>query len=492
MLKRYSSKAFSCFSLCLCASVVKKIFPIFIFLMFSSCTVGPDYIRPDVTNITPTGWHWQIAEPRDTLPKGQWWKVFNDPVLDELESSAMANNQDLYAAVARVDEARAIARISRSQFFPELSLDPSFRRERTSANQPIPIPFQLPSMHLNTYSLPLDLSYEVDLWGRVRRSFEAARAQAEASVADYQNVLLTLTSDIAVDYFLLRSLDSEIAALRRTIELHNESLSILNDRFRVGSISEITVARARTDMSNAKADLADKNRQRAETLHALALLCGKPAGSLKIAQRSVTSLPPVVPAGLPSSLLERRPDIAKAERALAARNAEIGVAVAGYFPAVHLTGQAGYLSKNAENLFSGDSRVWSVGPGVSLPLFNAGRTAAEVRRAEASYQESLAGYRQAVLIAFKDVEDSLAQIGLRNEQSVAQVEARASAGRAYDLTRVRYKEGAVSYLEVAEAERNALFQERQRAQLEGQRFAASVRLIKALGGGWEGEAKEDK
>ena len=170
-----------------------------------SCAVGPDYKRPDVTDITPTDWHWKIAEPKDTIPKGEWWKIFNDPVLDELESGAVADNQNLRAAVARVDEARAAARISRSQFFPELSLDPSFKRERTSANQPTPIPipppFKLPSVHLNTFSVPLDLSYEVDLWGRVRRSFESAQAQAEASVADYQNVLLTLTADVAVNYF---------------------------------------------------------------------------------------------------------------------------------------------------------------------------------------------------------------------------------------------------------------------------------------------------
>ncbi|HWR57388.1 MAG TPA: efflux transporter outer membrane subunit, partial [Thermodesulfovibrionales bacterium] len=458
--------------------------------LMCSCTVGPDYKRPDVTSLTPAEWRWKVAEPRDALPRGEWWRVFGDPVLDELEAGATANNQNLYAAMARVDEARAIARLSHSQFFPELSLDPSFRRERTTANLPTPIPVKIPSAHINTLSLPLDLSYEVDLWGRVRRSFEAAQAQAGESVADYQNVLLTLTADVAVNYFMLRSLDSEIAALRRTVGLHNESVRILSERFAVGSVAEIVVAGARAELANVKAELSDLTRRRAETLNALALLCGKHAGSLEIAESPLTSSPPVVPAGLPSSLLERRPDIARAERALAARNAQIGVAVAGYFPALRLTGQAGYLSRNADSLFSGDSHVWSLGPGVSLPLFTAGRTTAEVKQAEASYQRTLAEYRQTVLAAFKDVEDSLAQIVLRKEQASAQDEACASAGRVAELTSARYEAGAVSFLELADAQRKALFQSRVRAQLEGLRFAAAVRLIKALGGGWEGETNE--
>ncbi len=453
-----------------------------------SCTVGPNYKRPDVSNITPKDWHWKIAEPKDTVPKGEWWKIFNDPVLDELETGAVADNQNLQAAVARVDEARAAARISRSRFFPELSLDPLLMRERTSANQPTPIPipppFTLSSAHLNTFSVPFDLSYEVDLWGRVRRSFEAARAQAEAGASDYQNVLLTLTADVAVNYFLVRSLDSEIDTLRRTVELRRESVRILNDRFETGAISEIELARAKTELTIAEADLADTTLQRAETLNGLALLCGKPAGSFEIAGRPVTAPPPLVPAGLPSSLLERRPDIASAERKLVARNAQVGVAAAGYFPVLRLTGQAGYLSAKADKLFSDDSRVWSVGPNVTMPLFTGGRTAAEVKQAEAAYQEALAEYRQTVLTAFKEVEDSLAQVVLRSEQAVAQGNAVALAERVAKLVNARYEAGAISHLEVADAQRQLLQQQRGEAELAGQRFAASIRLIKALGGGW--------
>ncbi len=461
-----------------------------VFLMLCSCAVGPDYRKPDVTDLTPADWRWKVAEPKDAIPKGEWWKVFNDPVLDELEAGALAGNQSLHAAMARVDEARAVARLSRSRFFPELSLDPSAKRERTSGNLPTPIPVNVPSANINTFSIPFDLSYEVDLWGRVRRSFQAAQAQAGAAESDYQNVLLTLTADVAVNYFLIRSLDSEIEALRGTLELRKESARILNGRFVIGTIPEIDLAQAKTELASAKVELTDMTRQRAETLHALALLCGKPASSFDLAERPVTVSPPLVPAGLPSSLLERRPDISRAERSLAARNAQIGVAKAAYFPVLHLTGQAGFLSATADALFSGDSHVWSIGPSVGLPIFNAGRTAAGVRQAEASYREALAEYRQTVLTAFKEVEDSLAQIVLRNEQAAAQAEALASSRRVAELARARYEAGAVSYLEVTDAERNTLQHERREAQIEGQRFAASVRLIKALGGGWGEEVRE--
>jgi multidrug efflux system outer membrane protein len=403
-----------------------------------------------------------------------------------LETEAVNHNQNLQAVVARVDQARAAARLTRSQFFPELSLEPSLSRQRTSGHLPTPIPFKVPSATFDTFSLPLDLSYEVGLWGRVRRSFEAARAQAEASAADYQNTLLTLTADVAVDYFLLRSLDLETASLRRTVELRNETITILQTRFAAGAIPESELAGAKTELASAKEELADTLRRKAETINALALLCGAPASSFEVAEHTSAASPPIVPPGLPSLLLERRPDIAGAERRLAARNAEIGVARAAYFPALRLTGQAGYLSAEASDLFSWDSRVWSLGPSISLPLFTAGRTAAEVRQAEAAYQEALAAYRQAVLTAFKEVEDSLAQIRFRDDQAIAQTEALASARRVAELARVRYQAGATSYLEVVDAERTVLQQQQQEALLQSERFAATVRLIKALGGGWAG------
>lgn len=454
-------------------------------LILASCMIGPDYKKPDVAALVPTDWRWKVAAPQDTSPKGPWWTVFDDPTLDELETIAVSNNQNLRAAVARVDEARAVARLSRSEFFPELSLDPSYRRERTSGNPPTPIPFPIPAANLSTYSVPLDLSYEIDLWGRVRRSFESAQAQAQASVSDYENVLLTLTADVAVNYFLVRALDAEIATLRRTLRSRSESLRILKERFAAGVVLGSDVEQANTAFATAETDLADVIRQRAETLNALAVLCGTPASTFELDERATAASPVAVPADLPSALLERRPDIARAERILAVRNAQIGVARAAYFPSIHLTGQGGFLSNDAGNLFSSDSRVWSIGPRISIPLFTAGRTTAEVKRSEAAYEEALADYRQSVLVAFREVEDSLAQITLRNDQARAQTDALTSAKHVVALAQVRYDAGTVNYLEVAEAERNALFQERRQVQLHGQRFAASVRLIKALGGSWD-------
>jgi multidrug efflux system outer membrane protein len=306
-------------------------------------------------------------------------------------------------------------------------------------------------------------------------------------VSDYENILLTLTADLAVNYFVLRSLDAEIAALRRTVELRDETVRVLRERFAAGIAPEVELAQAETEAASARVELNDVERQRAETLHALALLCGKPASSFQVGEPSGRVEPVVVPADLPSRLLERRPDIARAERELAARNAEIGVARAAYFPAVRLTGQAGYFSAEAENLFSVDSRVWSIGPAISVPLFNAGRTTAQVKRAEAAYHEALARYRQAVLSAFKEVEDSLSQIVLRRNQAVAQDEAVESARRVVNLTKVRYEAGSGGFLELVDAERTLLQHERQLARLAAQRLTASVRLVKALGGGWDGE-----
>ena len=454
----------------------------------AACVVGPDYRKPDVSDLVPTEWGWKHARAQDATPKGEWWKAFGDPVLDSLEASALAGSPTLRAAVARVDEARAVARLAHAQFFPDVTLDAVAKRERTSGNLPTPIPIRIPSATLNTFSVPFDLSYEIDLWGRVRRSFESARAQAEASVSDYQNVLLTLTADVAVNYFLVRAFDAEIAALWRTVGSRGESLKILEERFAAGVALGVDVEQAKTQLATAQSDLAEVRRQRAEALDALAVLCGKPASGFGLPagpqEMREIEMPPV----LPSELLERRPDISRAERALAARNAEIGVARAAYFPSVQLIGQAGLLSDQASRLFSADSRVWSIGPHVSLPIFSGGRIAADVKRAEAAYEEAVAEYRLAVLVAIREVEDSLAQIVLRGEQGRAQDAAVRSAFKVLTLARARYQAGTANYLEVADAERNLLQQERRQAQLQGQRYASMVRLVKALGGGWDAPA----
>jgi len=452
--------------------------------LLTSCAVGPDYHRPDTATLTPTEWTWKPAEPQDQLPKGDWWNIFNDPVLAGLETNTIAGNQTLRAAVARVDQGRAAARLTRGQFFPELSLDPAASRQRVSGNEPIPFPFKLKPVYLNTYSAPIDLSYEVDLWGRVRRSFESIRAEAQISAADYQNVLLTLTADVAVNYFLLRSIDADIAVQRRSIELHRQSIDILKGRVSAGAIPELDLAREQTELASGQAILEDTLRQRAETVDALTLLVGKPVGALVISETNFPTAPPLVPVGLPSSVLERRPDVAAAERALASKNAQIGVARAAWFPVVRLTGQAGYLSGDIQKLFTGDSFTWSLGPSVSLPLFTGGRTAATVKQSKSAYEEALANYRQAALNAFKEVGDSLAQINFWGRQADAQRDALTSARHVTELTKARCDAGVLSTFELLAAQRAELEFQREDAQLAGRRFAATIRLVKSLGGGW--------
>ncbi len=477
-------------------------------LGLASCAVGPDYKKPDTADITPAKWRWQPAAPRDHVPRGEWWKVFRDSELNRLEARALASSQTLRAAVARVEQARAQARISAANFVPDIRFNGTGKRERTSGNQPTPFtsvpggapstptipgvetpevetkPFSIPSAHLNTFTSTLDLSYEIDFWGKVRRTFESARAEAAASAADYQNVLLTLTGDVAASYFQLRSFDSELAALRRTIELRTQAFNLIKQRADAGTVSEIDAERARTELATARAELADVKLQRQEITDTLALLCGEPATSFRIAERPLTETPPNIPAGLPADLLERRPDIARAERTVAARNADIGVATAAYFPSVKLTGSGGYLSKDVDSLFSPDSKVWSIGPSVSLPITGWAVIGSNVKRTKAAREEAIANYRQAVLTAVKDVETSLAQIRYRREQGAAQSEALASSAKATDLIRSRYESGTISFIDYLDAERTRLQIERQNALISAQRFIATVRLIKALGGGW--------
>ncbi|MCB1205007.1 MAG: efflux transporter outer membrane subunit [Verrucomicrobiae bacterium] len=453
-------------------------------LALASCAVGPNYKKPDTADITPAKWRWQTAAPRDHAPRGEWWKVFHDSELDRLEARALASSQTLRAAVARVEQARAQARVSAANFLPDIRLNGTAEREQTSGNLPTPVPVTIPAARINSFTTTLDLSYEIDFWGKVRRSFESARAEAAASAADYHNALLILTGDIAANYFLLRSFDAELAALRQTIELRDKALNLIKQRADAGAVSEIDAERARTELATARAELADVKRQRQEVADTLSLLCGEPATNFRIAERPLRQTPPNIPAGLPADLLERRPDIAKAERTVAARNADIGVATAAYFPSVRLTGSGGYLSKDVDSLFSPDSKVWSIGPSVSLPITGFAVIGANVRRTKAAREEAIANYRQAVLTAVKDVETSLAQIRYRREQGTAQSEALASSAKATELIRDRYERGTISFIDYLDAERTRLQLERQNAQISAQRFIATVRLIKALGGGW--------
>jgi NodT family efflux transporter outer membrane factor (OMF) lipoprotein len=452
-------------------------------------TVGPDYHQP--SNSVPGEYKavelgaWKEGQPLDNVPKGNWWEIFGDAKLNELESRALNSNQDLKAAVARVDQARATARVARSEFLPSLNLDPSFKRQRFSPNQ---VP-SFGNVTANTFSMPLDLSYEVDLWGRVRRSFESARADAQASLAGFYGVLLTLQADVAENYFSIRALDAEIATVNGTVGFRKEQVQLVRSRFDGGIGSDLDVARAETELATTEAEAASLAQRRAQLENAIAILTGSNPSSFALAANTNSwgPPPPEIPAGLPAHLLERRPDVAEAERQLASANARIGIAKAAFFPVLTLTGSGGFVSGDIDSLFKWDSRTWSLGPSLSLPIFAGGRNRANYRRSQAARDESIALYRQRVLVAFGEVENSLSGIHYLNQQAEAQQRAVTNARRAADLATDRYRSGIVSYLEVVDASREALQSERANAQLAGQRLIASVQLIKALGGGWDSQ-----
>jgi multidrug efflux system outer membrane protein len=453
---------------------------------FALPAVGPDYQRPETP--AAAAWRdadalgWKAGEPADALARGEWWKLFADATLDDLVARALAANQDLHAAAARVEEARAGTGVARSAYWPQIGADLSVQRAQGSLTTP-----NSPPDHLTTtYRAPLVASWELDLFGRVRRLNEGARAEAEASVATFEAVRLSLTAEVAVNYFSLRALDQEAALIADGVKLRQQALDLVTSRRKSGAATDFDVARAETELALTQADAAATARHRAALQNALAVLVGEPALSFHLAPAiaPLAALQPAVPAGLPSELLERRPDIAAAERALAAANARIGVAKAAFFPALSLTGGAGYASGDIDRLFTADSRTWAFGPSLYLPIFQGGRNRANLERSRAAYEASVAVYRQSVLVAFREVQDALTGTRLLAEQSAAQDRAVEAARRAGALAQKRYDAGFVNYFEVIDAQRTVLSAERIAAQLAAQRLSNSVTLIKALGGGW--------
>lgn len=454
-------------------------------LFVSGCAIGPAYQRPATQ--TPTTWktapapEWQAAVPRDGVPRGAWWEAFQDKTLNLLEVQAVHTNHELHAAMARVAQARAIARISTAEWFPTLETNPSYDHFRRSLSG-----FGGGGGFTNdTFRIPLDLSYELDLWGRVRRSFEAATADAQASEAAYHTVLLTLTADVARAYFELRTLDAELAILQETTKLRQDALNLVRRRTEAGLVSQLDLARAKTELASAEAEGTDVQRRRAELENALAVLCGQLASEFRVVAQPAELTVPQIPAGVTSRVLERRPDIADAERRVAAANARIGVAQAASFPVVRLTGSAGLESPKLETLLEWDSRVWSLGPSVSIPLFSGGRNAANLRATKAEHEATVAGYRQQVVKAFQEVENALANLQWRAEQAQIQARIIDSSREAASLSRARYEQGLVNYLEVTDTERSRLEAERSALQILNQRLASTILLIKALGGGWD-------
>lgn len=451
--------------------------------LLGGCAVGPDYEKP--VTAAPEAFAesgpWKVAAPADHLPKGEWWTLYGDATLNRLQQQAIEASPTLQGAVARRDQARAIARIDRAALYPQASVNAGAERSRTAPNARS----QSPGYISETYSLPVDLSYEIDLWGRVRRLSESAGALVQASEADYNNVLLGLQTDVAAGYFSLRASEGEWRLVSRNRENRQRSLDIVRRRFDLGGTGELDVKLAETELAVAESDLLALEQDRAALRYALAVLCGQMPESFSLEETN-SPLPaaPVIPTGLPSELVERRPDIATAERLLASANADIGVAKAAFFPAVTLFGSAGYQSSTLDTLTRWDNRQWAIGPGITLPIFQGGRNTANYRRAQAVHAEVLANYRQSVLNAFREVETSLSDLRRLSEREVVLQRAVASSSRAAELVSLRYKSGQVSYLDVTEAERSAIANERLAMQVRGRQLVASVALIKAIGGGW--------
>jgi len=454
----------------------------------SVLTVGPDYRRPDAPK--PAAYRdsdygaWKTATPSDATAQGDWWRAFQDEDLNALETRALDGNQSLRASVARVEQARATAGIARSAYCPAASANGDAARVHGN-------PLVNNGRTGSADQVSLNAAWELDLFGRIRRLSESARADADAALAAHEAVRLSLSADVAAYYFSLRTVDNELAVISAGLALRRENRELAHARYQIGAADELDVTRADAELALTEAESAALASRRASLNNALAVLLGEAAPSFLLSPReqSVGALP-VVPAGLPADLLERRPDIASAERALAAANARIGVAKAAFFPAVSLTGGAGYASGDLDRLFRWDHRIWSIGPSLYLPIFQGGRNRANLERSRAAYDEAVAVYRERVLIAFREVQDALTDSRLLVEQEEAQARAVASARRAAELSRIRYQAGLVSYLDVIQAERTALDARRGATQIAGRRWLSCVALIKALGGTWS-PAKEN-
>lgn len=468
--------------------------------VLAGCAVGPNYRQPAALPGQPlpetfagastNGVVWKIAEPSANLPRGEWWQLFGDSELNRLESLALTNNQNLAAAAARFEQARALAAAARSEFFPQLTAGGTpggdIIRQRTSVNAPQNGQPAGAAYTYDTFTAPIYFGWELDLWGRVHRQSEGARARFIATADDLESARLDLAAEVADDYFTLRALDNEHTLVANTIETYHRSLQLTENRRHGGIVSDLDVAQAATQLHSAEAQLPVIELERTQLLHALATLCGRsPADFAVETNAAALAAVPAIPASLPAELLERRPDIAAAERRMAAANADVGVATAAFFPTVRLNGLAGFQSVDTSTWFDWPSRLWAVGPSIELPLFTGGFNRAQLAAAHAAYNETVANYRQTVLSAFGEVEDALAAQRSLTEEWNAENNALAAAHHALEIANNRYTDGLVTYLDVATAQTVALTHEQTVVQLEGSRLVTAINLIKALGGGWQ-------
>jgi multidrug efflux system outer membrane protein len=480
--------------------------PLLTWLVFAAgCTVGPRYSRPSTPAPAPDAWKtqppWQQAAPKDAIPKGAWWQVFHDSVLDSYEQQLLQANQSLMAARDRFSQARSLARVATADYFPQLSADPDAVRERGSGNRPLngstptvingavqPVAPYTQSV----YAIPFTLSYEADLFGRVRRNVEAANASLQSTAADLGNVQLVLTAELAADYFSLRELDAEYHVVQESVEYERKGLQLVQRRHEGGIASGLEVAQQATVLDSTIAQLALVQESREQYEHAIAVLLGQPASIFTIPNLPLTATPPPVPLGVPSDVLERRPDIATLEREVAFENAEVGLARTAFYPHITLSGAGGWQSTTITSLVNAPSLFWSLGADALEPILQGGRNRANLAAARAAYDQAVANYRQAVLTAFQEVEDGISNLSTLSQALATQGAAVEDARKALDIANNRYVGGVTTYLDVITAQTTLLSSERLETQLLGQQMVSSVYLVKALGGGWDTNEIKDQ
>jgi len=453
-----------------------------------ACAVGPKYRRPDVQ--TPPGYkelagaanqQWKVANPSEGALRGNWWELFSDTRLNGLEQAVAISNQNVKQAEAQFREARALVAFNRANYYPTITTSPAITESYTSHN--------LGSRGFGgglftQYSLPLGVTWEPDLWGRVRLAVQNAAAAAQVSAADVENMRLSIQGDVAVDYFQMEDLDMQVRLLDQTITAYENALKLTVDRHSAGVASRTDVVQAQAQLDAALAQRTDLGIARAQFEHAIAVLAGQAPSTFSLERGQISGPAPAIPTGVPSQLLERRPDIAAAERQVAAANAQIGLARTAYYPTLTLGGSGGFQSSSITNLLTWPSRFWSVGPSLAFTIFDFGRRRAQVQQFEAAYDATVAAYRQIVLAAFQEVEDQLAALQLLAQEASEQDAAVTAAREALQLEIDRYKAGTASYLDVITSQTIAYTDERAAVQILGSRLSAAINLIRALGGGW--------
>jgi outer membrane protein, multidrug efflux system len=459
----------------------------------TGCAVGPKYQRPAVQ--APPAWKaegpWREAAPKDAVPKGAWWEIFHDEELNGYEQQLLAANQSLAAARSRLEQARSLARVASAGLFPTASVDPNISRNRYSGNRPESPTPGVP-LTQSQYEIPFALNYEVDLFGRARKTLEAANANLQGTAADLQNVQLVLSAELAADYFNLRELDAEGQVVQESVKIQQEGLVLVKHRHEGGIASGLDLAQQQTLLDSTVTQLYLLQQQRAQFEHAIAALTGNPASIFNIPIAPLRAVPPPVPLGMPSDLLERRPDVASAERTMASENALVGVARTAFYPQFTISGSGGFQSISLGSLITAPSAFWSLGGDLLQPVFNGGRNRANLAAAKSAYDESVANYRESTLTAFQQVEDGLSGLNSLARAAETQNAAVADAHRALDIANDRYVGGLTTFLDVITAQSVLLTNERLSTQLLGQQMVTSVFLVKALGGGWDASAIQNE